>query len=756
MKTPDHPGNKGGGIMITKNIARAGKALLLAGASGLVAASAAAQSAQTAQTAQTSALAIEEIIITAEKRESTLQDTPISISAISGDALAQSSIYDTETLSYSVPGLTIQRDVVGKAVIRGVGTENFTVGGDPGVATYVDGAYIARSSVAIFDFFDVERIEVLRGPQGTLYGRNATGGVINVISKAPTSAFEGYVRAGYGNFDSFRAEGAISGPITTQVRARIAGFVANRDGFTKNIFPGAKERGLGELDTKDLWALRGRIDVDFTDSLTLELIGDIYRDDSNPPAFFYTDDTLPWQTPTSIFPRDPRVVAQGFEFDAPGFANLQANTAGRWDQTGVTARLRWRGEAVTVTSISAYRDIEFEWLNDGDGLSDFVVTYFQQDFSEQFTQEIQIASVGDGRLQWIVGGFYLNEDANGIYAVPVPPITVLFEGANQTDAFGIFAEASYQLGDFGITAGIRYNDEKKKGDFAFSLFDNDPNGFTQQEKASFSAFTPRFVLDYKLENGTLVYASATRGFKSGGFSFLDVPLNAFDEEFIWAYETGVKARLAQDRVQANAAFFYYNYKDQQLSQVTMLATRTTNAGSSTIWGVELELSALVTERLRLDGNIAYLNTKFDEFCTEDTRNPSLPIDVANCGTTPNLKGNELPRSPDFTANAALTYSFPVGEIGTAFVRGEWQFTGDQFFSVFNRDSVAQEGVSLFNASAGFENSDGHWTARVWVRNLTDKTYFSNLFESGVINTLVIPQGFVAPPRTYGGTLTFRF
>lgn len=274
---------------------------------------------------------LDEITVTAERRESTLQDTPIAISAVTGENLERSSIFDTEALSYSVPGLNVQRDVVGKAVIRGVGTENFTVGGDPGVAVYNDGAYMARTSTAIFDFFDVDRIEVLRGPQGTLYGRNAVGGVINVISNAPSDEFEARGNFTYGNYDAIRLEGAVSGPITDKVRARIAGLFSKRDGFTENIFPGLESRGLDELDTKDLWALRGRVDVDFTENLTLELIGDVYRDDSNPPAFWYTDATLPWQSPTSVYPRGLRTVSQGYELTTPGVTDLAVGQANRQD-----------------------------------------------------------------------------------------------------------------------------------------------------------------------------------------------------------------------------------------------------------------------------------------------------------------------------------------------------------------------------------------------------------------------------------------
>lgn len=711
------------------------------------------------------------IIVTAERRTDTLQEVPLSISAVSGDDLAKSSIYDTEALASTVPGLVIQRDVVGKAVIRGIGTENFTVGGDPGVATYVDGAYIARSSTGIFDFFDVQRVEVLRGPQGTLYGRNATGGVINVISNAPSDTYEARGSFTYGNYDTMRGEAAMSGPITDGVRARIAGLYSKRDGFTENIFPGLEARGLDELDSKDLWALRGRLDVDLGERVTLELIGDIYRDDSNPPAFWYTDDTLPWQDldpgNPSVYPRDLRTVSQGYETATPGFTSLEVGQANRQDQNGITGRLTYEGDGFTITSITAWRDIEFDWVNDGDGLSDFLVVYFQRDESEQFTQDVQIASNGDGAFQWIVGANYLTEDSEGLYAIPLGPLfvpangfTVVFDGTNETEAFGVFAEGSYSFGPLTVTAGLRYSDESKDATLATPLFEGDTTFPVQSGSLDFDAITPRFVVEYEPQDGLNFYASVTRGFKSGGFSLLDNPLNAFDEEKVWAYEVGMKSQFLNDRVRFNVSSFYYDYTDQQLSQVTNLATTTSNAGSSTIWGIESEFAVVPVRGFRLEGNVAYLDTEFDQFCTTDTRNTALPLDPENCTidgvALSNLAGNRLPRAPDLTAFLAATYETELTSALDGFVRGEWQYTGDQFFSVFNRDNIAQDGYSLFNASAGISAADGTWSVQVWGRNIFDKEYFSNLFESGVFDFVTIPQGFVGPPATYGVTVGFNY
>lgn len=717
---------------------------------------------------------LDTIVVTAERKESTIQETPIAISAIGGDQMQESAIFNNEALAASVPGVVVQRDVVGKVVIRGIGTENFTVGGDPGVAIYTDGSYNARSNAAIFDFFDVERVEVLRGPQGTLYGRNAVGGVMNIISKAPTEEFEANLNVTYGNFEALRLEGAISGPLSENIRVRLAGLYSEREGFTNNIFPGVDARGFDELDNKELFALRGRVDVDLAENVTLELIGDIYRDDSNPPPFFYPEGPL-ITTPATVVPTNIRQVSQGLEPDVFGISDIPGVTGQRQDQSSGTARLTWDTDFATVQLTSSYRETGFEWINDGDGFTDFFVVYFQRDESDSFTQDIQITSNNDGPFEWIIGGTYLTESSEGAYVIPLGPAfgatTIVFQGTNETDAFGIFAEGKYTFGDFALTAGVRYSNETKDAtlNFGQSAPGAAPVPFDQigtvmgglyipttPPQFKNDAITPRFVLDYNVTDETLLYASVTRGFKSGGFSLLDFPVNSFEPEFVWAYEIGSKSRFFDNRMELNTSAFYYDYTDQQLSQVTMLATQTTNAGSSTIWGIEAEFKALLSDNFQLDGNFAYLDTEFDLFCTLDSRDLTRPIDTVNCPSTPNLAGNELPRAPNVTANLAANFFQDFGSSAEGSLRFEWQYTGDQFFSVFNRPNIRQDAYSVFNASGGVTFADGRYGVRLWARNLTNKDYFTNVFESGIVDTFALPQGFVAPPRTYGGTISVSF
>jgi iron complex outermembrane receptor protein len=246
---------------------------------------------------------LEEVVVTAEKRSSTVQDTPISIAAFSGDELEAAGISSTDALSNLTPGLVVQKEVIGKVVIRGVGTENFSVGSDPGVAIHQDGVYLARSSVAVFDFFDTERVEVLRGPQGTLYGRNATGGVVNIISRKPENEFGGYAKLDLGDYSKVRVEGALNAPFSDTVSARLSVLWAQRDGYTENKFATAKARDLDQLDNQDLWSVRGQLAFNPSDTFSGLLQVDVTRDDSNPTAFKYFthaagDPNMYWTVPS--------------------------------------------------------------------------------------------------------------------------------------------------------------------------------------------------------------------------------------------------------------------------------------------------------------------------------------------------------------------------------------------------------------------------------------------------------------------------
>lgn len=700
---------------------------------------------------------LEEILVTAEKREASLQDVAISITAFQGEELRNSGIVTSEQLTGFTPGLNIQRDVIGKVVIRGIGTENFTIAGDPGVAINFDGGYVARSSVSIFDLFDLERVEVLRGPQGTLYGRNATGGAINFISNKPTADPEVDVLVDVGDYGKQRLEAAISGPLAGDtVLGRLSVMYHERDGFTDNIFPNVG-RGLDELDSRDLWALRAQLQWQPSDQLSVNFKADIYEDDSNPIAYKYVADPLiyfggaPFPNPLAD---DLRAVSQGFEQEVPGF-DLRAPEVGQWDQRGMQATVDWTiSDALSLRSISAFRDVEFGWLNDGDGIEAFLVTYFQADESDQLTQEFQLSYDDGGPLTWTAGLYYLQEDGNSFVGIPLPlgfnlPLAVLINGESETTAYAIFGEGYYYLTEkLRLTVGARLSQETKEVSYVDDRTSLGGPLAAVEDDDDWSAFTPKLGLDYFMTEDVMFYASITQGFKSGGFNLLAVQ-PSYDEEEVLSFELGTKSRIAGGRTQLNASAFYYAYDDLQVGKVVNLNATIENAAEATIYGAEVELQTLLTDYLRVDAGLSFLETEYDEFVTEDKDLSGAP-EVS-------LAGNELPRAPGFTSNLSALYTAPLSRGSELEFWVNWQHTGSQFFTPFNRPSFEQESYDVLNARITWRLPSGKWAFSLYGENLTDEDYFTNALESGVPTPgvdRVVPQFFVGAPRTWG--VRFRY
>jgi iron complex outermembrane recepter protein len=737
---------------------------------------------------------LEEVVVTAEKRSSTVQDTPLSIAAFSGDELEAAGIASTDGLSNLTPGLVIQKEVIGKVVIRGVGTENFSVGSDPGVAIHQDGVYLARSSVAVFDFFDTERVEVLRGPQGTLYGRNATGGVINLISRKPEDEFGGYAKLDVGNYGKMRVEGALNAPFSDSVAGRLSVLWAQRDGYTENKFATAKARDNDELDNQDLWGVRGQIAFSPSDTFSGLFQVDVSRDDSNPTAFKYFthaagDPNIYWTAPTDKRLPDLREVSQGYEQNIIG-SDRTVPSIGRAHTDAANLKLNWDLGSVSLMSQTAYRKTVFSWLNDGDGTDVFFVTYFQDDDSKQLTQELQLSSNGDGPLNWIVGGFYLDEKGktfsglafNGLAAAlgfPAGSIEgILIDGKSNTKSYSAFAQGTYSLSDATrLTAGVRYTKDDKKGDMFYLLsnleftpqFLGYPAGQTWADvlNDSWSATTPKFGIDHDFSDDVMGYVSATRGFKSGGFNLIgrQAPYNP---EYLWAYEAGLKTRFADGRATANFGVFQYDYKDMQVGKIVNASDNLTNAGKATIRGFEAELRAALGGGVEVNAGIAYLDAQFDEFLTEDPAVGAAPAALGQYAGAceqrapslgpqgVSLAGCDLRRSPPLSGNVGLqwTGSMAGGEIS---LRGDYSYKDKQYFTQFNREAVSQPAYSLLGLRAGWRSADDKWGLSAYVDNVTDEDYYSTVLESGIAPSPgLVPQAVMGAPRTYGVSVRVGF
>jgi iron complex outermembrane receptor protein len=676
--------------------------------------------------------AIETIVVTAERREKPLESLPMSADVALGEDLDASGVTSTPDLPFRVPAMVFTtRGPLGQPYIRGVGSDLDSPAADASIATFVDGVYQARAAAATQDFYDVERIEVLKGPQGTLFGRNSTGGAIRVFTKEPQDEFEVGGDFGYGNFDALRIRGFLNAPLREDaVFARVSALVKLRDGFSENLFSG---RGL---DDEGIWALRAKLRLLPAQDVSLLLSGDYSLEQSArflAPKLVEPLDSSPAYRMGGTVPADPREVLNDTRNDLD---------AEKW---GVAGRLDWDLDAFSIRSLSAFRETDVGGSFDLDATEIPFVTNVPNEDSKVFTQEIELTSSGDGALQWLGGAFYLHEDVSQLYDLTLGPVRDQLGTDILVNAVGVFGELSCALGEsWRATAGLRYSYERKSIDFLERVNGSVAAAFERAD--DWDAWTPRFVLEYSPLEDLLFYASASRGFKSGGYNTMVFQPEPFDPEFLWAFELGSRASPWGERVRLHAALFYYDYQDIQLQVVSELAVtlpKVLNAGAATVWGAELDWRARLFAELYLEGAASYLDARFDDLIAVNPHDPLADLDQS---------GNRLPNAPEFSVWLAAEYALPL-PFGTLTPRVEYRFQSEIYFDIFENSDVRQGPYGLWNLRLSFEDHEQRYFAALFVRNLADELYRqSNLSSPGAVGNLA----FWGPPRTYGFQVGLRY
>tara|TARA_B100001939_G_scaffold86036_1_gene73645 strand:- start:27 stop:1775 length:1749 start_codon:yes stop_codon:yes gene_type:complete len=523
---------------------------------------------------------IEEILITAEKREASLQDVPVSVTALTGANLEAIGITNIEDVQLFIPGVTVTNDSMAIVNIRGIGTSAFGVATDPSSTIHIDGVYIPRPTTGYQDMFDVERVELLRGPQGVLFGRNSTGGTLNIITKLPADELEGTLGVTVGNLDKTTFSGTVSGPISDTVRGRLTLMKNDRGGRFKDILSGR------EYQDQDTFAARATIAIDVTDRLEFVVRGDLNIDRENGYPTVLQDYRQDLLDAGAALPEDPeREIA----LDAPIFQDV--------DNYGVSNTATWTGDSIGVKSITSYRRSEYGTLIDVDATNLFLRNVGFTEESKSFTQELQLYSVDSSRLEWIAGLYYLREDGNDELTIVDLNRDLAIPGENTTNAYAVFGQATYNVTDqLRATFGIRYSYEKK--DFSFGVLSGGTQVVDGSNSEDWSAWTPKFGIDYHVNEDVMVYATASRGFKSGGFQVGES--QPFDPEFLWSYEAGVKSFLFDRLLQANIGAFYYDFTNLQVVQIVNGISTTNNAGKATLKGFEAEFVARPVDALALN------------------------------------------------------------------------------------------------------------------------------------------------------------
>lgn len=710
----------------------------------------------------------DEILVTARKRDENLGAIGQPVSAMTGDQLADRGIGDMEALQQQIPNFSMGQQLGSARIsLRGVGLDNISASADGSVAYHGDGVFYARPAAAVGTFFDVERVEVLRGPQGTLYGRNATGGSVNVLSRKPTGEFSGYVTATAGNYDTHALEGAFGGPLVEDtIFVRLAAQAVDRDGFGQNIVTG------NEIDDAKTRAVRGQLQLVPSASLDILLRAEYAEADDHAYGYHfirpYSDDNG-----YTIAPIGPRLGGT-FAEDRRDVAS-DVDPKNDRDITTLSAVVHANLGGARLTSISGYQETNYLTQSDVDVSSAALAPLYQSEDARQLSQEFQLIDAGE-RRNWLLGAYYFEETIDAFFDVPfrtdlfgMTP-TFLSEGYYaggriDTTAYALFGELSHEIAaNLRITLGARYSYEEKRGQDRTRIDLTTPDISVPGKNAppvlatpndDFSAFTPRILLEHQGRDDLLAYVSASRGFKSGAVNLGGLQA-IVRPEVVTAYEAGLKSQAAHRQWGANLSGFYYDYEDLQVGLVRNSVLVLENAATASIYGLEAEITAAPTESLRFDLVAAYLHAQYDDFTTQDQARPGQgnAIDPATGQPVFQLAGNRLSQAPEFTANLGVQYQW-VTTVGNLSVRGEIFWVDDTYFTPFNLRASTQEAHSRQNAFFSWTAPDRHWRAQIFVRNIDGNDDLSHAFvASTIVGSPVI--GSYQEPRTFGIRLTYQY
>jgi iron complex outermembrane recepter protein len=682
----------------------------------------------------------ERVTVTATKAGTAdIQSTPIAITALSAGTIAQLGVETVEGLAGIVPTVTVSQSPVGTPLvtIRGIGSNSAVAGADPSSTIHLDGVYLARPAMASMDLLDVERVEVLRGPQGTLYGRNSVGGAINIVTRQPTDALEARVRLTAGNYDRLRAEGALSGPLVKhKVMGGFAFLRGSRDGFVEDL--DHPDHALGSEDT---WAGRGQLRVVLGSRGELLVSGDYGR-----------------YLGTPLTNAKPILAKPGFTFDSPpSLWQVRAShpASGKSIQEGVSAKLTVRlSGTTTLTSLTAHRRSGTRFFIDPDATELSVATTLAPDVQRQVSQELTLAQ-RTSRLTWIGGAFFFDEKDDGPVRITLfrPPAVQIRPFATvDARAWALFGQATYRVSSHvSLTGGVRYSDEQKEthnlgGVYRLDtgVLANPASFYDFVDRATYDAWTPKGSLQVQASRDTFVYLSATRGFKSGGLNITArQPGGAFRPEFAWSYEGGLKRTMAEGRVRVNAAVFYNDYQDLQVQTFFQTGVvLVTNAASATIKGLEVEAAATMGRGLQLTGSVSWLDATYDHYEAVG------PGDVRG-----DAAGHRLNNAPEWSGRGSAVYELATGRAGTTSLRGDVSWQSGVFFSPFNTAIEAQPAHALVHLRAGFEPRSRRWEMAVYVRNVGNREYLTGATATNV--GFPAFTGRPGEPRQWGAQFALR-
>jgi iron complex outermembrane receptor protein len=698
---------------------------------------------------------LEEVVVTAQHRAENLQDVPIAITAIGSEELRAADISDLNAISLRTPGFSMGtfNPAQPQLFIRGVGSNADGASEEQSVVVFLDGVYLGRTAGQAFDLFDLERIEVLRGPQGTLYGKNAAGGALNIVTQKPTEEFEGAVEVSGGDLGFFSTRAKVSGALGDNLAGKLSVSYKERDGYIDS----AVAENLDNFNAYDSTGLRGQLLSRPSDSLELLLTADYSQDNRVSPGRNVGTEFL------------QAAIVAGGPF-SPGFYQNMLTTEPRSDieTWGLSLQADWDLGSGTLTSITAYREtdadvldiafgVAYEFLGLGSLDNAFVET------GEQFTQELRYAVDLNDTMFLQTGVYYLNEQVERDESLqilcgllcglpPTNPInlpTGRADQTNETNSYGAFAQIMWSINErLDLTLGGRYTYEEKEAsnigspDGAFAILEP----YDVQMSDSWNAFTPKVAINYVVTDDLTAYATVSTGFKSGGYQGLAptgvAASTPFNEETVTNFEIGLKGTALDNTLRFSAAAFNMAYDDLQVLVLTVQDNGlpgpqlTANAGEAEIQGIELEAQWLIGEYLQLLGTYAYLDTEYTE----------LDTNLAQ------FEGNALRNAPENAYSLSAIVDVPVGS-GSINARADYTFKDDAFQDIPNAPEAAMFSYDVLNLRLAYAPANQRWEVAGWLKNALDEEY---LLHNSVLNPGLAQLPLPAAPRTWGITATYNF
>jgi len=719
----------------------------------------------------TTAQVLEEVIVTAQKREQNLQDVSTAVSVLGTDRLFDAGITNALDLQNFVPSITIGTTFgYANLFMRGLGLNTVFANVDPSVTLYVDGAIVHQPGAQLFSFFDLDRAEILRGPQGTLYGRNATGGTINLITAKPTEETEGYFRVTAGDYGLFQAEGAVGGSLSDRVLGRVAfQSISRSEGYSINQTTG------NFVDDTNRRSYRGQLLFRATDDFEILLSGEYGTELDGANSFYFKRETFPGST-------DPDMIGLGrggYPTGERGYATTVDPVNDR-ETLSTTLTFDWAfSDKWSLKNILNYRQTDITIFQDLD-VSAVVTTIIQQFVfdSRTISEELQLSYTGD-RLRATGGLYYFTEDFENLNLLDAEKIGGSFAGGTEkrvqlvgnaeTDSIAVYANAIFDISDrVSLKAGLRYTEDDRKivndnviwiagagpggSDVRLSPADGNLPLFTDEK--SFSDTTGDLGIEWRPSDSTLFYYTYSEGFKAGSGQVGANAANIIRPETIQNHELGLKTTF-NDRLTLNLAAYSYEVTDIQLDRtlpggptgfITVFENATTQDGN----GLELEAFWAATDSILLSANVTFQDTEYGSFTTAD---PTDPGNIGGGAIFVDIAGNVARQSPKWASNVHGAFDFPLQSDAKLTFSADISYKDDIFFTEFNNDILFQPSYTMFDARFRYTSASEQWTAEIWGKNLTDELVEGGSFAIATGRVIIATY---LPPRTYGVTVGYNF